>query len=60
VRISRQPQGGNARIRHRRRFAHPDRQVVRALKNFQAVDLGGLAINAALEKSGISGDQSTT
>jgi acetyl-CoA C-acetyltransferase len=35
-------------------------EVVRALKNFQAVDLGGLAINAALEKSGISGDQSTT
>jgi 3-oxoacyl-[acyl-carrier-protein] synthase III len=28
-----------------------------ALKNFQAVDLGGLAIKAALEKSGISGDQ---
>jgi acetyl-CoA C-acetyltransferase len=28
-----------------------------ALKDFQAVDLGGLAIKAALEKSGISGDQ---
>jgi acetyl-CoA acetyltransferase len=28
-----------------------------ALKNFQAVDLGGLAIKAPLEKSGISGDQ---
>jgi acetyl-CoA acetyltransferase len=28
-----------------------------ALKNFQAVDLGGLAIKAALEKSGLSGDQ---
>jgi hypothetical protein len=28
-----------------------------ALKNFQAVDLGGLAIKAALEKSGTSGDQ---
>ena len=28
-----------------------------ALKYFQAVDLGGLAIKAALEKSGISGDQ---
>ena len=28
-----------------------------ALKNFQAVDLGGLAIKAALEKPGISGDQ---
>jgi acetyl-CoA C-acetyltransferase len=31
-----------------------------ALKNLQAVDLGGLAIKAALEKSGISGDRSTT
>jgi acetyl-CoA C-acetyltransferase len=28
-----------------------------ALKNFQAVDLGGLAIKAALAKAGISGDQ---
>jgi acetyl-CoA C-acetyltransferase len=28
-----------------------------ALKDFQAVDLGGLAIKAALEKSGVSGDQ---
>jgi acetyl-CoA C-acetyltransferase len=28
-----------------------------SLKNFQAVDLGGIAIKAALEKAGISGDQ---
>ena len=28
-----------------------------ALKNFQAVDLGGLAIKAALQMSGITGDQ---
>ncbi len=30
-----------------------------ALKGFQAVDLGGLAIAAALEKAGIAGDRST-
>ena len=28
-----------------------------ALKTFQAVDLGGLAIKAALDKGGVSGDQ---
>jgi acetyl-CoA C-acetyltransferase len=28
-----------------------------SLKNFQAVDLGGIAIKAALQKSGITGDQ---
>ena len=28
-----------------------------ALKNFQAVDLGGLAIKAALDRSGVGGDQ---
>src|SRR4051812_18615333 len=28
-----------------------------ALKSFQAVDLGGMAISAALERAGISGDQ---
>jgi len=28
-----------------------------ALKGFQAVDLGGIAITAALDKAGIGGDQ---
>jgi acetyl-CoA C-acetyltransferase len=35
----------------------PIGKMLGALKSFQAVDLGGMAISAALERAGISGDQ---
>jgi len=35
----------------------PIGKMLGALKSFQAVDLGGLAISAALERAGITGDQ---
>jgi acetyl-CoA C-acetyltransferase len=35
----------------------PIGKLLGALKNFQAVDLGGIAIKAALERSGVSGPQ---
>src|SRR5919202_1741111 len=35
----------------------PIGKLLGSLKNFQAVDLGGIAIKAALEKAGITGDQ---
>jgi acetyl-CoA C-acetyltransferase len=35
----------------------PIGKLLGSLKTFEAVDLGGIAINAALERSGITGDQ---
>ena len=35
----------------------PIGKMLGSLKGFQAVDLGGLAIAAALEKAGITGEQ---